>query len=125
MTHTDGTGQSPTPIPAIWDRSRVHFDRAFGDTGGIAALVVSQSTYEAGPLAYSMPFVGVLEPVVAGVVGNALLGEQIQISGAVLLIELLAAAIACGGILLLTTSQTVLSVYQEQQPLRSEFGRTG
>ena len=29
---------------------------------GIAALLVSQSVYQAGPLAYSMPFVGVLEP---------------------------------------------------------------
>ena len=50
-----------------------------------------------------MPFVGVLEPVVAVVIADTLLGEQVQVFGAALLIELLAAAIACGGILLLTT----------------------
>lgn len=72
-----------------------------------------------------MPFVGVLEPVVAGVVGNAVLGDQIQFSGTILLIEPRAAAIACGGILLLTTSQNVLGIYQEQKPLRSQFGHTG
>ena len=47
---------------------------------GIAALVVSQSAYQAGPLAYSMPFVGVLEPVVAIVISDTVLGEQVRLS---------------------------------------------
>ena len=46
---------------------------------GIAALVVSQSAYQAGPLAYSMPFVGVLEPVVAVMIGETVLGEEVRV----------------------------------------------
>jgi len=82
---------------------------------GIAALVVSQSAYQAGPLAYSMPLVGVLEPLVAIVIGDTVLGEQVKISGAMFALELAAAAIACIGIVLLTTSRTVLSIYEEHQ----------
>ncbi|HLI55374.1 MAG TPA: DMT family transporter [Acidimicrobiales bacterium] len=81
---------------------------------GIVALVVSQSAYQAGPLAWSMPFVGVLEPLVAVVIGDIVLDEQIRLSEASFALELLAAAVACAGILLLTTSQTVLSIYEER-----------
>jgi drug/metabolite transporter (DMT)-like permease len=83
---------------------------------GIAALVMSQSAYQAGPLAYSMPFVGVLEPLVAVVIGDTVLGEQVSRSPGQLVLECAAAAIACLGILLLTTSQTVLSIYEEGHP---------
>jgi drug/metabolite transporter (DMT)-like permease len=83
---------------------------------GIAALIVSQSAYQAGPLAYSMPFVGVLEPLVAVIIGDTVLGEQVRISQGLFALELLAAALACLGIVLLTTSQTVLSIYEERQP---------
>jgi drug/metabolite transporter (DMT)-like permease len=81
---------------------------------GITALVVSQSAYQAGPLAYSMPFVGVLEPVVAVAIGETVLGEELHASGAVLAVEGLAGAVA--GIVLLTTSKAVLSIYQEREP---------
>lgn len=80
---------------------------------GIAALTISQSAYQAGPLAYSMPFVGVLEPLVAVIIGDAVLGEQVRLSEVQFAMELLAAVVACLGILLLTTSQTVLSIYEE------------
>ena len=80
---------------------------------GILALTVSQSAYQAGPLAYSMPFVGVLEPVVAVIIGDSVLGEAVRLSEGQFLLELAAAAVACLGILLLTTSQTVLSIYEE------------
>jgi drug/metabolite transporter (DMT)-like permease len=82
---------------------------------GIAALVVSQSAYQAGPLAYSMPFVGVLEPLVAIVIGDTVLGEQVKLSGGMFALELTAAAVACVGIVLLTTSPTVLSIYEEYE----------
>ena len=83
---------------------------------GIVAMLVSQSAYQAGPLAYSMPFVGVLEPVVAIVIGDTVLGEQVRLSEGLFALELAAAAIACLGIMLLTTSQTVLSIYEERGP---------
>lgn len=81
---------------------------------GIVALTVSQSAYQAGPLAYSMPFVGVLEPLVAVIIGDAVLGEAVKVSQTDFILELAAAAVACLGILLLTTSQTVLSIYEER-----------
>ncbi len=81
---------------------------------GITALVISQSAYQAGPLAYSMPFVGVLEPLVAVVIGDTVLGESVGQSPGQLAIELVAAVVACTGIVLLTTSDTVLSIYEEE-----------
>ena len=88
---------------------------------GIAALTVSQSAYQAGPLAYSMPFVGVLEPLVAVVIGDVVLGEQVRMSEAQFVLELAAAAVAVIGIVLLTTSRTVLSIY-EQNPAETPAG---
>ncbi len=85
---------------------------------GVVALVVSQSAYQAGPLAYSMPFVGVLEPFVAVMIGDTVLGEQVSTSAGVLALQAVAAAIASGGILLLSTSGLVLSIYQESHPVR-------
>jgi drug/metabolite transporter (DMT)-like permease len=81
---------------------------------GIMALTVSQSAYQAGPLAYSMPFVGVLEPLIAVVIGDEVLGEAVRLSRTDFVLELGAAAVACLGVLLLTTSQTVLSIYEER-----------
>jgi hypothetical protein len=87
---------------------------------GITALVISQSAYQAGPLAYSMPFVGVLEPLVAVVIGDTVLGEQVSRSPGELSIELMAALVACTGIVLLTTSDTVLSIYEEGHRAESD-----
>lgn len=80
---------------------------------GFAALVVSQSAYQAGPLAYSMPMVGVLEPLIAVVIGDTVLGESVRLAPGMFALEIVAAGVACLGILLLTTSQTVLSIYEE------------
>ncbi len=80
---------------------------------GIAALVVSQSAYQAGPLAYSLPFVDILEPVVAVVIGETVLGEDLHVSGGILAVEAIAGAVAAAGIVCLTTSKTVLSIYEE------------
>lgn len=81
---------------------------------GIMALTVSQSAYQAGPLAYSMPFIGLLEPLVAVVIGDVVLGEAVRLSEGEFVLELGAAAVACLGVLLLTTSETVLSIYEER-----------
>jgi drug/metabolite transporter (DMT)-like permease len=90
---------------------------------GICALIVSQSAYQAGPLAYSMPFIGVLEPVVAVVIGDVVLGEAVTLTEGEFVLELAAAAVAILGIVLLTTSQTVLSIYEEQPTESAESTR--
>jgi drug/metabolite transporter (DMT)-like permease len=95
-------------------RAFLHWQPYAGIAVGIAALVVSQSAYQAGPLAYSMPFVGVLEPVVAVTIGETVLGEELHVSGLMLGVEALAATGAVVGIVLLTTSRTVLSIYEER-----------
>jgi drug/metabolite transporter (DMT)-like permease len=81
---------------------------------GIIALVVSQSAYQAGPLAYSMPFVGVLEPVVAVLIGATVLAEDVNVSGESLAVEAIAATAAVTGIVLLTTSKVVLTIYEDR-----------
>lgn len=81
---------------------------------GIAALVVSQSAYQAGPLAYSMPLIAVLEPVLAVLIGDTALDEQVRLSAGALAGEALTALVALGGIVLLATSPTVLSIYEEK-----------
>jgi drug/metabolite transporter (DMT)-like permease len=86
---------------------------------GISALVVSQSAYQAGPLALSMPAVALLEPVVAVVAGEIVFHEQAQLAGAALAVEAGAALVAVLGIATLATSPTVLSVY-EQAPSPTE-----
>jgi hypothetical protein len=80
---------------------------------GIGALVLSQSAYQAGPLAYSMPVVAILEPMAAVTLGATILGERIYLDGPALFIELLAVLLAFTGIGLLATSAMVLQIYQE------------
>jgi len=87
---------------------------------GIASLVLSQSAYQAGPLAYSMPVVAMLEPIVAVTLGAALLDEQLLFHGPALFVELLAVIVACTGIALLATSRLVLSIYEEGGSASSE-----
>jgi drug/metabolite transporter (DMT)-like permease len=81
---------------------------------GITALVVSQSAYQAGPLAYSLPFVDILEPVVAVLIGETVLGEGLHLSAGVLAVAAIAGVVAAAGIILLTTSKTVLSIYEDR-----------
>jgi drug/metabolite transporter (DMT)-like permease len=87
---------------------------------GIVALVVSQSAYQAGPLAYSLPFVDILEPVVAVLIGETVLGEELHVSGGILAVEAIAGAVAATGIVCLTTSKVVLSIYEE--PVATDDG---
>src|SRR5262249_21916153 len=83
---------------------------------GASAPIVSQSAYQAGPLALSMPAVALLEPVVAVVAGEIVFHEQAQLAGAALAVEAGAALVAVVGIATLATSPTVLSIYQQTQP---------
>jgi drug/metabolite transporter (DMT)-like permease len=80
---------------------------------GISALVVSQSAYQAGPLALSMPAIALVEPVVAVVIGDTLFDEQASLEGWALALEAMAALVAVVGLSLLATSPTVLSIYEQ------------
>lgn len=90
---------------------------------GIAALVVSQSAYQAGPLALSMPAISTIEPVVAVTIGDTLFEEQARLGGAALALEVGAALIALMGLVLLSTSPLVLSIYDEARSTDSRPDR--
>jgi drug/metabolite transporter (DMT)-like permease len=81
---------------------------------GITALVISQSAYQAGPLALSMPAIALLEPAVAVVMGDTAFSEQAHLSGAALAVELLAGLVAAAGLFKLATSPTVVALYEQR-----------
>ncbi len=89
---------------------------------GVAALVISQSAYQAGPLALSMPAIAIVEPVVAVAIGNVLFEEQARLGGAALALEVGAALVALVGLALLSTSPVVLSIYEEARPTGNRSG---
>ncbi len=82
---------------------------------GILALVCSQSAYQAGPIAYSMPMHDLLEPSVAVVIGVTAFDERVALGGASLAIAGLGAALACAGIVLLSRSPIVHGIYVEHE----------
>ena len=51
---------------------------------GIAALVISQSAYQAGPLAYHA-LIAVLEPLLSVLIGATAFGEEIRLTGGYLI----------------------------------------
>jgi hypothetical protein len=57
--------------------------------------------------------VDILEPVVAVLIGETVLGEELHVSGGILAVEAIAGAVAATGIVCLTTSKVVLSIYEE------------
>jgi drug/metabolite transporter (DMT)-like permease len=68
---------------------------------GLAGLLLSQSAYQAGALAVSLPIIDTLEPISGVVIGTAIFGEHLADSPAALALQLAAAAIAVAGIALL------------------------
>lgn len=80
---------------------------------GIVGLLYSQSAFQAGPLAHSMPVIAIIEPTVAVVIGSTVLNERIGLSGAALGVELAGAVAASVGVVLLATSKVVLSIYEK------------
>jgi drug/metabolite transporter (DMT)-like permease len=82
---------------------------------GATALVVSQSAYQAGPLALSLPIIALLEPITAVLTGETLFDEQARLTGNALALEATAGLVAVLGIAILATSPTVLSIYQQSR----------
>jgi drug/metabolite transporter (DMT)-like permease len=82
---------------------------------GILALVCSQSAYQSGPIAYSMPLHDLLEPTVAVVIGIAALHERIPLDPRSLAIIGIGAAMACAGIVTLSRSPVVHGEYLEHE----------
>jgi drug/metabolite transporter (DMT)-like permease len=71
---------------------------------GITALVLSQSAFQAGSLAVSLPIIDTLEPMGAVLIGIAVFDEQLAASPPAVLIQAVAAGVAVLGIVLLALS---------------------
>ncbi|GAU69670.1 hypothetical protein SSP35_14_00030 [Streptomyces sp. NBRC 110611] len=71
---------------------------------GVAGLILSQSSYQAGSLAISLPLIDTLEPMGAVLIGVAVFDEQLASSTWALAVQALGAATAVGGIVLLDRS---------------------
>lgn len=73
-------------------------------TTGVAGLVLSQSAFQAGSLAISLPIIDTLEPIGAVAIGIAVFGEQLALTDWTLAVQMLGAAAAVTGIVLLGRS---------------------
>jgi drug/metabolite transporter (DMT)-like permease len=71
---------------------------------GIAALVLSQSSFQAGSLAISLPIIDTLEPIGGVLIGVAVFNEQLASSTLAVTVQALGAAVAVVGIVLLDLS---------------------
>ncbi|MFE0450224.1 DMT family transporter [Streptomyces sp. NPDC058914] len=71
---------------------------------GLMGLLLSQSSYQAGSLAISLPIIDTMEPIGAVAIGIAVFGEQLAPTMWALTVQTLGAAAAVTGIVLLGRS---------------------
>ncbi|QNE73510.1 hypothetical protein F0344_01775 [Streptomyces finlayi] len=71
---------------------------------GVTGLVLSQSAFQAGSLAVSLPIIDTMEPIGAVAIGIVVFGEQLALTGWALTAQVLGAAAAVTGIVLLGRS---------------------
>jgi drug/metabolite transporter (DMT)-like permease len=74
---------------------------------GIVGLVLSQSAFQSGPLAVSLPVIDTLEPAGAVVIGALVFEEHVAASPALLAVQLCGAAAALLGIFILDRSPLI------------------
>ncbi len=74
---------------------------------GIVGLVLSQSAFQSGPLAVSLPVIDTLEPTGAVAIGALVLEEHVAASPALLAVQLCGAGIALLGIFILDRSTLI------------------
>ncbi|WP_234388991.1 hypothetical protein [Streptomyces sp. AS58] len=73
---------------------------------GGAGLLLTQSSFQAGSLALSLPLIDTIEPIGAVLIGAAVFHERLATSG-YLAIQILGAALAVSGIVILDRSPLV------------------
>lgn len=74
---------------------------------GLAGIVLSQSAFQSGPLAASLPVIDTLEPTGAVVIGAVVFGEHLASSPGLFAVQLAGAAAAITGIVVLDRSPVV------------------
>ena len=84
--------------------------------GGISGTVVDQSSYQAGPLNWSLPILTVADPIVSIAIGAFVFGEGIEIDGLAPLLEAVALIVMTIGVFQLSSSPLVAQVREEGAP---------
>jgi len=72
---------------------------------GIAAVLLTQSAYQAGHPTVALPVITVVDPFVSSVVGVSLFAERLMLGGARAPLALLAAGVVVGGLVVLCRNQ--------------------
>jgi drug/metabolite transporter (DMT)-like permease len=83
---------------------------------GITGTVVDQSSYQAGPLNWSLPILTVADPIVSIAIGAFVFGEGIEVDGFAPLIEAVALIVMTIGVFQLSSSPLVAEVKEEGAP---------
>lgn len=92
---------------------------------GSLGFLCSQSAYQAASLASSLPFVVVVEPTVAVLIGATALGEHLALAGGAALFEAAGVCAGVAGVVLLTRSPVVLAIYESRAGAPAARGDPG
>jgi drug/metabolite transporter (DMT)-like permease len=79
------------------------------------AFTIAQSSYQAGPLAMSLPILDSLEPTAAILLAVVAFGQHLSVALPHLVGEVIGAAIALTGIVLLARSPLVIALYEQTE----------
>lgn len=92
---------------------------------GALGFLISQSAYQAAPLASSLPIMDTIEPITAVVLAAYVLRERVSLSTADLAVETAGMAATAAGVFLLGRSPLVLAIYEagEQKKKRGRGRR--
>lgn len=80
----------------------------------VLGLLCSQSAFQAGPVAFSLPVIDALEPAVAILIGAVAFGEKLSATPEAVAMEVLGGVILVAGIFVLDRSPLILSLQQPQ-----------
>jgi drug/metabolite transporter (DMT)-like permease len=119
-----GSGVAFGYVAALTERTGHLLDGGIGHTlttwepyalvvGGIVALLLTQSAFQAGPLRFSLPTLTVAQPLVAVIIGLTLFGERIDGRGLAPLAEVLGLGLVTFGVFTLTRSPLVATDQDE------------
>jgi drug/metabolite transporter (DMT)-like permease len=92
---------------------------------GFTSLVLSQSAFQAGPLAISLPLIDILEPLTAVLIAATVFAEKLALAPGPIAVETLGGLAVAGGIFILDRSPLVLAAQARAERPRVEFQPVG
>ena len=91
----------------------------------VAGVLCSQSAFQAGPVAVSLPVIDTLEPSVAILIGAVAFGEHLTYSPGAIVLELVSGAVIIAGVIVLDRSPVILGLQQQQATGGDREQKTG